>query len=266
MRLSASNIAWSTEEDARVYDLLKEYGFTGLEIAPTRLIEKQPYENSELAGTIAQGLKREHGFVISSMQSILFGRNERLFGSDEERKALMNYLKKAVDFAENIGCRNLVFGSPKNRRLDKESDYGIAVAFFFEIGEYAVQHGTVISLEANPPIYGTNFINRTEEAVKLVQAVNCEGFKLNLDFGTILENGEAIETVAAILEWVNHIHISEPHLVPIRKRQEHSFLAEVLRQQGYDKFVSLEMKRNEHNNLDIIDETLHYIVDVFGGN
>lgn len=266
MRLSASNIAWSTEEDDRVYDLLKDYGFTGLEIAPTRLVQKQPYEHKELAGIIAQGLKREHGFVISSMQSILFGRSERLFGSDEERKELMHYLKKAVDFAENIGCRNLVFGSPKNRKIEKESDYVIAVAFFLEIGEYAAQHGTVISMEANPPIYGTNFINRTEDAVKLVQDVNCEGFRLNLDFGTILENGENLGKVESILEWVNHIHISEPHLVPIRKRQEHGLLAEILEQQGYDRFVSIEMKRNEQNNLDIIEETLQYIVAVFGGN
>lgn len=266
MRLSASNIAWSTEEDGKVYHLMKEYGFTGLEIAPTRLIEKQPYEYKELAGIIAQRLKQEHGFVISSMQSILFGRSERLFGSDEERKELMHYLNKAVDFAENIGCRNLVFGSPQNRNIEKESDYDIAVAFFSEIGEYAAQHGTVISMEANPPIYKTNFINRTEEAVMLVQDVNCEGFRLNLDFGTILENDENLEKIESILGWVNHIHISEPHLAPIRKRQEHGLLAKVLKQQGYDRFVSIEMKRNEQNNLNIIEETLQYVLDVFGGN
>lgn len=266
MKLSASNIAWSTEEDEKVYNLLKEYGFKGLEIAPNRLIEKQPYEHKALARKIAQDLKREYGFVIPSMQSILFGRCERLFGSVEERKELMNYLKKAVDFAEMIGCKNLVFGSPKNRNMKKESDYSNAVAFFFEIGEYAAQHGTIISIEANPPIYGTNFINRTQEAIKLVHEVNCEGFKLNLDFGTILENGEDIETVAPLLEWVNHIHISEPQLVSIQKRLEHGSLAEILKQQGYDRFVSIEMKRNENNKLDVLEETLHYIVAVFGGN
>lgn len=266
MKLSASNIAWSTEDNEKVYDLMKEYGFTGLEIAPTRLVKKQPYENKEYAGRIAQGLKREHGFVISSMQSILFGRSERLFGSNEERKELMNYLKKAVDFAEIIGCRNLVFGSPQNRNMENESEYGIAVAFFFEIGEYAAQHGTVISMEANPPIYGTNFINRTEEAFRLVQDVNCEGFKLNLDFGTILENGEDVMMVESVFEWISHIHISEPYLVRIQKRQEHGLLAEILKRHSYDKYVSIEMKRNENNNLAIIEETLQYIVDVFGGN
>lgn len=266
MKLSISNIAWLNEEDEKVYDLMKQHGFTGLEVAPTRLIEKQPYEHKEMAREIAEILKQEYGFNISSMQSILFGRNERLFGSDVERKELMICLKKAVDFAEFIGCGNLVFGSPKNRIIENTSDYSAAVAFFREISEYAVQHGAVISIEANPPIYETNFINRTEEAVKLVRDVNCKGCRINLDFGTILENGEDVETTASILQLVNHIHISEPYLAVIQKRQEHRTLAEILKRRGYDRFVSIEMKRSEQNNLKIIEETICYIVDVFGGN
>ena len=38
------------------------------------------------------------------MQSIWFGRQERLFGSEEEREILIDYTKKAVDFAVAIQC------------------------------------------------------------------------------------------------------------------------------------------------------------------
>ncbi|HOV79231.1 MAG TPA: sugar phosphate isomerase/epimerase family protein [Bacillota bacterium] len=268
MKFSISNIAWSIDQDEKVYSLMKKYGFTGLEIAPNRLIEGQPYDNKELAGKIAGILKWKYGIVISSMQSILFGRCERLFGTDLERKELIDHLKKAVDFAEVIGCGNLVFGSPKTRNIEirKESNYANAVAFFREIGEYAARHRTVVSMEANPAIYGTNFINRTEEAVKLVQDVNCNGFRLNLDFGTILENGEDVKSVDSILELVNHVHISEPHLVLIRKRKEHQVLAEILKRKKYERFISIEMKKNEQINLDKIEEILYYIADVFGGN
>ncbi|TEB16170.1 Xylose isomerase-like TIM barrel [Pelotomaculum sp. FP] len=265
MKLSVSNIAWLNIEDNIVYDLMIKYGFAGLEIAPTRLIEKKPYEHKEIARRIADSLKQKYGFVISSLQSILFGRNERLFGSDMERKDLMKYLKKAVDFADTVGCGNMVFGSPKNRIIERESDYCIAVAFFREIGEYALQHGTVVSIEANPMIYGTNFINRTDEAFKLVQDVNIEGFRINMDFGTIVENGEDIEKVSTMLDWINHIHISEPYLLRIQRRHEHRVLSKILKQRGFDKFVSIEMKRNEHNNIESLEETLRYIADVFRG-
>ena len=42
--LSISNIAWGSELDDSVYTLMKKYQFSGLEIAPTRVFPKTPYE------------------------------------------------------------------------------------------------------------------------------------------------------------------------------------------------------------------------------
>ena len=36
MKLAVSNIAWKEQHDEAVYALMRHYGFTGLEIAPTR--------------------------------------------------------------------------------------------------------------------------------------------------------------------------------------------------------------------------------------
>ena len=44
MKLSISNIGWTVEQDSQVYELMKKYGFTGLEIAPTRIFPEAPYE------------------------------------------------------------------------------------------------------------------------------------------------------------------------------------------------------------------------------
>lgn len=43
MKLSISNIAWDTSNDVKIYDLIKKYGFEGLEIAPTKIMGKNPY-------------------------------------------------------------------------------------------------------------------------------------------------------------------------------------------------------------------------------
>jgi sugar phosphate isomerase/epimerase len=265
MKLSISNIAWSRNEDEVVYELMKEHGFSGLEIAPTRLIEIHPYEHLSEAIQIVNPIKAKYDFDISSIQSILFGRTERLFGAESERIELIHYLKMAIDFAVSLRCHNLVFGSPQNRIIAENDDYGKAVAFFQEIAAYAVSHYTVVSVEANPPIYGTNFINRTEEAVQLVKDVNSKGFRANLDFGTMIENQEEVKGLGSIIEYVNHVHISEPHLAPIIERPEHKDLAEILNDCGYEKFVSIEMKRNETKNIAGIEKTLAYVEDTFGG-
>ena len=42
MKLAISNIAWETGEDEQVYALMRKYGYSGLEIAPTRFFERDP--------------------------------------------------------------------------------------------------------------------------------------------------------------------------------------------------------------------------------
>ena len=91
MRLSISNIGWSEENDAAVYSIMKNNGFMGLEIAPPRIFPEQPYSKLDEARAWADELKKEHGFVVPSMQSIWYGRSEKLFGTDEERAALVDF-------------------------------------------------------------------------------------------------------------------------------------------------------------------------------
>ena len=85
------------------------------------------------------------------MQSIWYGRQEKLFGSEEERQVLLAYTKEAIDFAAAVGCGNLVFGCPRNRNVPEgirpEQVEEIACGFFHELGEYAYSKGTALSIE-----------------------------------------------------------------------------------------------------------------------
>lgn len=262
MKLSISNIAWAAEQDEAVYSLMQKYGFGGLEIAPTRIFPDAPYENIAEAKQWCKDLQEDYGFVVLSMQSIWFGRSERVFGSDEERKALIEYTKKAIDFAAAIGCGNLVFGCPKNRIKPENADNAAAIEFFRQIGEYAAQKGTVVAMEANPTIYGTNYINTTQEAFALIDEVASANFKLNLDVGTMIYNQEAVSGLAGKAEYINHVHISEPNLVLIEKRKLHQELADWLREVKYEGFVSVEMGRQD--NLTDIENVLCYVKEIFG--
>ncbi|MVB09932.1 Xylose isomerase-like TIM barrel [Caprobacter fermentans] len=262
MKLSVSNIAWKAEQDEEVYSEMSRLGFTGLEIAPTRILTMPVYEKAGEAALFAQNLQTRRGLRIVSMQSIWFGRTENLFGPRQERETLMDYTRGAIDFASACGCMNLVFGCPRNRVMQSAGQYPLAVAFFQETADYALKNGTVISLEANPAVYGTNFINTTLEAAELVERVNSPGFRLNLDFGTMLENHEEPEAVAYVLPLVHHVHISEPGLGPVHSRPEHAELMRLLRRSGYAGYVSLEMKNP--GNLQTVFQSMNLLQNVFG--
>lgn len=106
MKLSISNIGWDAEQDEAVYRLMGAYGFSGLEIAPTRIFPEAPYSQREAAKRWSENLKAQYGFGVSSMQSIWYGRQEKLFGNEEERQVLLAYTKEAIDFAAAVGCGN----------------------------------------------------------------------------------------------------------------------------------------------------------------
>ena len=261
-KFSISNIAWTAENDIYMYKLMKEKSFSGLEIAPTRIFTEKPYESCIEAKEWASNLNERYGFVVPSMQSIWFGRQEKLFGAGEERKLLISYTKKAVNFAEAIGCKNLVFGCPRNRNMPEGTNDDFAIQFFKEIGDYAYEHNTVIGMEANPPIYNTNYINDTASAIELIEKVDSNGFLLNLDVGTMVENNESVTVLAGKEHLINHVHISEPGLKVIEQRKIHEQLASLLKKSDYKKFVSIEVSKQD--DVSSIEKMMDYVKDVFG--
>lgn len=264
VKLSISNIAWDSSLNETLYSLMQKYAFSGLEIAPTKLFPQEPYSHASEGRIFAADLKGRYGLSISSLQSIWYGRTERLFGTKDERAALFDYTKQAIDFAASIGCKNLVFGCPKNRNMPDEANSAvcaeIAVRFLKELGDYAASRGTAIGMEANPLIYGTNFVNTTAEALSLVQKVASDGFKLNLDIGTMIQNAEPVSMLKGNVPLINHVHISESSLKKIEKRKLHAELISLLHSEKYAGFVSVEMGLQE--SISDIEDVMKYV----GGN
>lgn len=261
MKLSISNIAWDKTIDNEVYGMMQKYGYSGLEIAPTRVFPYAPYKNLPRAATWYMQLKSEWGFCISSMQSVWYGRDENMFRSVDEREKLIQYTQCAIDFAEVIECKNIVFGCPKNRTIPKGCEPWGDIAFFRIVGDHAAAHGTIIGMEANPHIYGTNYINDTGSAIRLIEQVDSKGFKLNLDAGTMIENGEALDIIRDKSCLINHVHISEPQLRQIVKRPLHKEISEMLYNENFKGYVSIEMAKK--SRIADIETTMDYIKSVF---
>lgn len=254
MKISISNIAWEKDMDIQIYRFLKEKKIDGIEIAPTRVFPDKPYSKINEAKEFHKKMKDEYNLQIASIQSIWYGRKEKIFENERERTILLDYTKQAFEFAHALDCKNLVFGCPKNRTINSEKDFEIAIDFFEKLGKAAIAADTVLALEANPPIYQTNFINTTKAAYEIVKKVDSKGIKINYDIGTVIANGESMFFLKEIISYVNHIHISEPFLAEIKYRNIHETLFDILRNCDYTKFISIEM-----SNLQSIESVYHVI-------
>ena len=253
LKLAISNIGFGETFDDRE---LEQYN--GLEIAPSK-IAVEPYAHQDNIAEYTEKMMNEFDLPIVSMQSIWYQVSEGIFTGGYDK--LVALTKQAIDLADKINCRNIVFGSPKNRNMPNPAgDIELAKQFFREIAEYAETKQVVIALEPNPTIYQTNFINTTQEAFDFVKELNLPALKVNVDLGTVIYNQEDLSVIKDNIKLVNHIHISEPNLEKIEKRQLHKDLKKLLVDSSYDHYVSIEMK--EQSNDDVV-KTLRYVREIF---
>lgn len=274
MKLAISNIGWESQYNEQVYQMMKRYGFCGIEIAPTVWIPEKPYASEQRmqAKHIATELKENYGFSVCSMQSILYGKQEKLFGTEDDRTQLYEYMLNAIDYASALECGNLVFGCPKNRCLPEgwtnnmDPVQAIEMDFFGKLGDYAKAKGTTLSMEANPPIYNTNYVNTTLQALELVERTNSKGFLLNLDVGTMIQNEEKVADLADYVHLIHHVHISEPGLQIIKQRELHQELSEILSKRGYNGYISIEVGKGNLGDepLVALEYMMDYVAGIFG--
>ncbi len=249
----ASAIAWLPAEALEVAVLLRAEGAAGIEAAPglfdRPLTEVTPRQVREVR-TFWEG----EGLPVRAMQALLFGRPElRLFGTEEERAALADYLRIVFRVAGGLGAGPLVFGSPKTRargEMEPAAAFETAGRFFRQVAKDADAAGCVLCIEANAPDYGCDFVTTHEETSRLVKAVATPGFGLQVDTGVMRMNGESPADLAAILRAADvrpaHVHVSEPFLAPVEAATPfHRELAALLENLGYAGAVSVEMKRPE---------------------
>lgn len=267
MKLAVSNIAWTSAEDEAAFALLRGSGIAGLEIAPSRIwpVPAEVSLESSLAYRMEMAAK---GFEIAAFQSLLFGKNDlTLFGSSTFQPCL-DYLVAIGKLAATLGARVLVFGSPRNRSIpegmSEKTAYAKAIDFFTQLGVQYAGLGIILGIEPNPAAYQCNFIRTVEEAAQVVRDVNSPGVRLHLDAGELQMNDEAIETVVSKhLEIVAHVHASEPMLAPLGPAWDgHRRLASVLKREGYNGWVSLEMKRPAEG-LSAVEEAVSHLKEIY---
>jgi sugar phosphate isomerase/epimerase len=264
-QLSVSNLAWAPEHEKSFLKAMTLSGFTNLEIAPTKFIGINPYdeENTKLAVKKGVHIEETFGITVSSMQSIWFKREEQMFGSKKERTILLEYSRSAFEFASALRCPHIVFGNPKNRHGASKLRNQIALEFFAQISDLADEFGIEVGIEPIPTLYQNDYLTSFLEVKNFVEILGSKKVGLNYDFGSLLVNDEKTAISDDYLKLATHFHISEPNLSPIVQHSEHKELAELLEKSGNKKGISVEMLEVD---LETFKKVLKYVRKIFGSS
>lgn len=253
MIYSVSNIAWPAEDRLGAYEGLAANGFDGLEIAPGLFFfdAADPFNPDAPAYDRAIGEIAQAGLRLVSMQSLLFGVDgAALFEDAAALQRLETGMHRAIRLAGRLQIPNLVFGSPRQRvipdGMDPQEARDKAAGVFARLGDVAQSEGTVIAMEANPAVYGTNFLTHGEQALDFVRIVEHRAVRFILDIGAMQINGAFDQTPALIADagdLLSHVHFSEPQLAPApADAAQAAMVLRALHASGYDRAVSIEMK------------------------
>lgn len=259
--ISISNIAWDSVNDVEVFNLLHEYGITGIEIAPTKIFKDL------LAVTDTEVLQyknylNSNGFSIPAMQSIFFGKPEFQIFDPSTHDEMFRYIDNLGRIAKLLDCRVLVFGCPKNRSYNEASNIESAIEVFREMADILLKYNVTIGLEANPSVYNCNYATSINDVIDIVDKVNKPNFKVHFDTGASDINKEDI--LSQILQnWDKfcHLHISAPFLENIKTLSiSPTSVLSTINSTNYNNWISIEMKSQPeqlYNILSALESLLH---------
>ena len=140
----------------------------------------------------------------------------------------------------------MIFGSPKQRNIEKEQTYDGVKKNLIEVLEkplfQAEKKDIYICLE---PLARTetNFINTADEAIKIIEEVNHPNLKLHLDVKAMCDEEKPIpDIIRSGKEYLKHFHVNDKNLLgPGFGDVDYKPIIETLKEIGYNGFLSVEV-------------------------
>ncbi len=236
---------WEIE---RAFAHAASLGCHGVEIAPFTLAENSGGISSGRRNAVRKAAEAE-GVEIVGLHWLLAGRDGLNVCSPDAgaRKAAAESLEALVGLCSDLGGRIMVFGSPKQRRVEPPQTYmeawRLAVDLFQELAEKALRAGVTIAFEPLGPDE-TNFVNTMAEGTLLVREVGSPAFKLHLDVKAMAAEGRPPQETIRIEGGRNlvHFHANDPNRKgPGMGALDFAPIAAALKETGYEGYVSVEV-------------------------
>jgi len=260
--LCVSNICTNNISQLQFSSLLKLFGITKVQIAPTKLIDSW-----DKLDNINFDVYKNNNLEIYSLQSITYTLNDLNIFDVNTKDQLFDHLTKVIDLAEKTNIKILVFGCPRNRKiLDIEKDNNsVFIDFFKKIGDYANNKNVVICLENNSKKYNCNFINSIEECAYLVRKIDKNNVKMMVDLGNAVMENDHWYYLKEHIDIIYNIDVAHENMNDFSKVHESNYIFKfVLDNNKYSRTINLEMLIKDENEIEILTKSLKNFVNIYG--
>lgn len=246
MNLSVSNLAWEIKDNDLVLPILKKNNIHRIEGVLTKISEWKNLTNDKLH--IFLNNLRFNNIEISSIQSIFYGLDISL----DDIEQVLNHIIRLLEICEILSINILVFGSPNLRKYNINHKNNLP-ELFKKIDKLMVESKVTFIIEPNSSIYGGDYFFTVKEIVGFIKNNNLINIKTMIDtHNSILENQDPCMEFIEYEDYIDHIHISELELNPIKVSTKHKKFSFLLKDKKYNKIITYEVL-NKNNTLKSVE-------------
>ena len=256
-------------EIKRVFELARETGFDGVELAPfTFATDVNDISMAERVHIAEQA--RQSGIDIVGLHWLLAGPDGLHITHPDEsvRRRTAKYFRALIAFCGDVGGSKMVFGSPKQRNVlegvSQQEAWNYAKDFFTSILPDLERRGIDLCIEPLSRA-DTNFITTAAEGLKLCQEINHPRFRLHLDVKAMCDEEQPMdEIIKACKGYVAHFHANDANLsYPGSGNTDYAPIARGLKAINYEEWISVEVFDFKPNPETIAAESYSFLSKTF---
>jgi len=248
MKLAISNLAWDFDQNQEVFGHLKQLNISNIEGVLSKIggWDQLNYESLESYHNLLQ----TQGLKVESIQSIFFNyKSEGL----HDTESIVTHIKQLVEYCKILNVKVMVLGSPNLRVYTDDLQTKLSQTFL-EIDSVLSGTGIELSIEPNTKIYGGQYFHNLNQIVDFIVTNKLKNIKTMVDtHNLILEGYDPNHEIKKFEKFINHVHVSEQNLVPLKDYKFHESFSKTLKEIDYNKIVTLEVKASE-NQFDVFQQ------------
>jgi D-psicose/D-tagatose/L-ribulose 3-epimerase len=232
-------------------EIIGNAGYAGVEIAPFTLVEqgvqelgvakrRQMVQDMKNAGIECSGL---HWLFVAPPHGLHFTTPD-----NNVRQRSVDYLVKLIDFCADMGGEAMIFGSPNQRGTTQGATVQEALNNYIDglaqVADHAQQHNVKILVEPLPA-NATDVVNTLSEAMYVVNKIGHPAISTMFDFHNTLDETEPLDALVRKyydnIEYVHFQNMDGTLVTSDAIPQNFIPVFEVLKEKGYEKWISLEV-------------------------
>jgi len=258
---------WKWED---VFSYAAKTGYDGVELAHFTICDSVE-DVSQIERTRLKDAAARAGIEVAGIHWVLISPKGLHVSHPDKavRAKTAAYFHALIDFCADLGGRVIVIGSPKNRNvldpLTPEQAWDFARETFAQCCDHAGERDVMLCIE---PLGSdqTDFINRPDQGLSFVHAVDHPNFQLILDVYSM--NCEKVDMAQAIqdcAEHLAHFHANDDNKSwPGSGSVDYAPVAQALKQIEYRHYASVEVFDFKPDPETIAGSAIRFLRGTFG--